>query len=198
MQLSGAQCVDDIDASFVVRKPNTIAAPESSFAEARAFDFVPRAKFLGIDPALKAAMAEAAKARMPKANNYGVPSTMPPDNPNKRVDVVSPAELQKRLEEAGNVKGVALCRCYKSSTFPYCDGAHTAHNKETGDNAGPLIIKKIDDKAVLESAASTKRDVPACACAGSCRANNYGVASNMPKVFQVRNVPSLRRQPRLP
>lgn len=28
--------------------------------------------------------------------------------------------------------------------FPYCDGAHTKHNEETGDNVGPLIIKKKD------------------------------------------------------
>jgi hypothetical protein len=26
--------------------------------------------------------------------------------------------------------------------FPYCDGSHTEHNKETGDNVGPLIIAK--------------------------------------------------------
>lgn len=24
--------------------------------------------------------------------------------------------------------------------FPYCDGAHGAHNKETGDNVGPICI----------------------------------------------------------
>ncbi|KAJ1403772.1 hypothetical protein B484DRAFT_225131, partial [Ochromonadaceae sp. CCMP2298] len=33
-------------------------------------------------------------------------------------------------------------RCWKSETFPYCDGSHVKHNKETGDNLGPLIIKK--------------------------------------------------------
>ena len=32
------------------------------------------------------------------------------------------------------------CRCWKSKKFPYCDGAHNAHNKKTGDNLGPLII----------------------------------------------------------
>lgn len=26
--------------------------------------------------------------------------------------------------------------------FPYCDGAHAKHNQETGDNVGPLIIKR--------------------------------------------------------
>uniref|UniRef100_A0A8C5C0M6 CDGSH iron-sulfur domain-containing protein 2 n=1 Tax=Gadus morhua TaxID=8049 RepID=A0A8C5C0M6_GADMO len=36
------------------------------------------------------------------------------------------------------------CRCWKSKKFPYCDGAHAKHNEETGDNVGPLIIKKRD------------------------------------------------------
>ncbi|KAM9357434.1 CDGSH iron-sulfur domain-containing protein 1 [Symphorus nematophorus] len=36
------------------------------------------------------------------------------------------------------------CRCWKSKKFPYCDGAHAKHNEETGDNVGPLIIKKKD------------------------------------------------------
>ena len=37
---------------------------------------------------------------------------------------------------------VAYCRCWRSEKFPYCDGAHAKHNKETGDNTGPLVIKK--------------------------------------------------------
>ncbi|KAM3842923.1 CDGSH iron-sulfur domain-containing protein 1-like [Diretmus argenteus] len=36
------------------------------------------------------------------------------------------------------------CRCWRSKKFPYCDGAHAKHNEETGDNVGPLIIKKKD------------------------------------------------------
>ncbi|XP_068181652.1 CDGSH iron-sulfur domain-containing protein 1 [Antennarius striatus] len=36
------------------------------------------------------------------------------------------------------------CRCWKSKKFPYCDGAHAKHNEETGDNVGPLIIKRKD------------------------------------------------------
>jgi hypothetical protein len=25
--------------------------------------------------------------------------------------------------------------------FPFCDGTHNTHNKETGDNIGPLVVK---------------------------------------------------------
>lgn len=44
------------------------------------------------------------------------------------------------IEDLGN-KSV-FCRCWRSKKFPYCDGAHTSHNKETGDNVGPLIVQK--------------------------------------------------------
>ena len=26
--------------------------------------------------------------------------------------------------------------------FPFCDGTHNAHNKLTGDNVGPVCLKK--------------------------------------------------------
>ncbi|KAL0400862.1 UNVERIFIED_CONTAM: CDGSH iron-sulfur domain-containing protein NEET [Sesamum latifolium] len=34
------------------------------------------------------------------------------------------------------------CRCWRSATFPLCDGSHVKHNKATGDNVGPLLLKK--------------------------------------------------------
>lgn len=49
------------------------------------------------------------------------------------------------VEDLGN-KSV-FCRCWKSKKFPYCDGAHAAHNKECGDNVGPLIIQKPNTQA---------------------------------------------------
>ena len=42
------------------------------------------------------------------------------------------------IENLGNK--TLFCRCWCSKTFPYCDGSHDAHNKETGDNVGPLTI----------------------------------------------------------
>jgi CDGSH-type Zn-finger protein len=46
--------------------------------------------------------------------------------------------VDEMVLEAG--KKVVLCRCWKSANFPYCDGAHVAHNKATGDNLGPAIM----------------------------------------------------------
>ncbi|KAK1174947.1 CDGSH iron-sulfur domain-containing protein 2A-like [Acipenser oxyrinchus oxyrinchus] len=34
------------------------------------------------------------------------------------------------------------CRCWRSKTFPVCDKSHIKHNELTGDNVGPLILKK--------------------------------------------------------
>ncbi|MEQ2241614.1 CDGSH iron-sulfur domain-containing protein 2A, partial [Ilyodon furcidens] len=34
------------------------------------------------------------------------------------------------------------CRCWRSKTFPVCDKSHLKHNELTGDNVGPLILKK--------------------------------------------------------
>ncbi|XP_063376893.1 CDGSH iron-sulfur domain-containing protein 2 homolog [Cydia fagiglandana] len=34
-----------------------------------------------------------------------------------------------------------LCRCWKTKNWPYCDGTHASHNKETGDNVGPAIVR---------------------------------------------------------
>uniref|UniRef100_A0A674ET65 CDGSH iron sulfur domain 1 n=1 Tax=Salmo trutta TaxID=8032 RepID=A0A674ET65_SALTR len=44
------------------------------------------------------------------------------------------------IEDLGD-KAV-YCRCWRSKKFPYCDGAHAKHNQETGDNVGPLIMKR--------------------------------------------------------
>ncbi|KAG1362344.1 CDGSH iron-sulfur domain-containing protein NEET [Cocos nucifera] len=52
----------------------------------------------------------------------------------KVVDSVVVAEISKPV--------TAYCRCWRSGTFPLCDGSHVKHNKATGDNVGPLLLKK--------------------------------------------------------
>ncbi len=43
-------------------------------------------------------------------------------------------------------KKVALCRCWKSKTFPKCDGSHRQHNKENNDNVGPVVVGNLNEK----------------------------------------------------
>lgn len=59
---------------------------------------------------------------------------------NQKIDLDSPkvATIDKLIESSSTKK--VYCRCWQSNTFPLCDGAHMAHNKETGDNVGPLIV----------------------------------------------------------
>jgi len=100
----------------------------------------------------------------PRANNYGVASNMPPDNPTKRADMLDVEDIKALLALNSSSGVVALCRCFKSAHFPLCDGSHNKHNAETGDNAGPLLIKNITGKPLAKPGP----------------ANHAGVPSNMP------------------
>uniref|UniRef100_A0A7S0ASB7 Iron-binding zinc finger CDGSH type domain-containing protein n=1 Tax=Minutocellus polymorphus TaxID=265543 RepID=A0A7S0ASB7_9STRA len=66
------------------------------------------------------------------------PSIMKSDP--KVVNICSLKDIEDSVLKSD--KGVvAYCRCWRSKTFPYCDGSHVKHNKSTGDNTGPLVIK---------------------------------------------------------
>jgi len=60
-------------------------------------------------------------------------------NPSIKKDVDKVVDMLK-VEDMP--KKAVFCRCWRSEKFPYCDGAHVKHNKETGDNVGPLIVEK--------------------------------------------------------
>lgn len=64
------------------------------------------------------------------------------DNP-KVVTKENIADIEDTMKKCG--KNNVYCRCWKSKKFPMCDGSHVKHNKETGDNVGPLIIEQKDD-----------------------------------------------------
>jgi CDGSH-type Zn-finger protein len=123
--------------------------------------------------------AQLASASPPRANNYNVASTMPPDNPSKVVSFFSAAELKAQVEEKGVV---SLCRCYKSATFPYCDGSHGGHNEACGDNAGPIVLKKLDKPEAERGLdkVPVADFTPTLTVGAPGRSNNYGVPSNMP------------------
>lgn len=44
------------------------------------------------------------------------------------------------------VKLDVLCFSFDSFQWPYCDGSHGTHNKECGDNLGPVVLKRNPDK----------------------------------------------------
>lgn len=63
-------------------------------------------------------------------------------------DIVNPSILKKNPKVVDTVEiediseKAVFCRCWRTKNWPYCDGAHGAHNKETGDNVGPIVIKR--------------------------------------------------------
>lgn len=88
----------------------------------------------------------------PRANNYGVISNTPNDSPSRRVDRIGLDTITKKVydNKGAKVGEVAFCRCYRSTTFPWCDGvSHHKHCSQTGDNIGPIIIQKANKKSCL-------------------------------------------------
>ncbi|RZF41502.1 hypothetical protein LSTR_LSTR000216 [Laodelphax striatellus] len=81
--------------------------------------------------------------------SYSVYKTVEPyTRPGAKKGQINPA-IKKDVDKVVDVQSIedigsqaAYCRCWRSKKFPYCDGAHGAHNKETGDNVGPLVINK--------------------------------------------------------
>ncbi|KAL3817826.1 hypothetical protein ACHAXA_002693 [Cyclostephanos tholiformis] len=57
---------------------------------------------------------------------------------NSKIELDSPKVATMDKLVPGDKK--VYCRCWLSGTFPLCDASHVAHNKDTGDNVGPLIV----------------------------------------------------------
>ncbi|XP_059372151.1 CDGSH iron-sulfur domain-containing protein 1 isoform X2 [Carassius carassius] len=94
----------------------------------------------GLIPGFKVSKVAAALSTF-LLTRYFSSQSSPKGRVNMSVNKDSPKVVHSfDMEDIGN-KAV-YCRCWRSKKFPYCDGAHTKHNEETGDNVGPLIIKK--------------------------------------------------------
>jgi CDGSH-type Zn-finger protein len=57
---------------------------------------------------------------------------------NQKIDLTNERVVHTVIVKSGH--RFVLCRCWKSNKFPYCDGSHKLHNKEFGDNIGPVVI----------------------------------------------------------
>ena len=62
---------------------------------------------------------------------------VPPGEPIKRVEIIDIEDITGEVAATGEVK---FCRCWRSASFPFCDGSHDGHNMETGDNTGPVVL----------------------------------------------------------
>ena len=67
---------------------------------------------------------------------------------NQYVGKPSHSERQPKITHAFDMEDLGdtavYCNCWRSKKFPLRDGAHTEHNKESGDNVGPLIIERTE------------------------------------------------------
>ncbi|XP_007890065.1 CDGSH iron-sulfur domain-containing protein 2 [Callorhinchus milii] len=61
---------------------------------------------------------------------------------NLKIQKENPKVVNEINIEDLHLTKAAYCRCWRSKTFPVCDGSHNKHNELTGDNVGPLIIRK--------------------------------------------------------
>ena len=57
---------------------------------------------------------------------------------NKKINLTSSKVVDTITVKPG--EKMFVCRCWQSTTFPLCDGSHSKHNKETGDNLGPAMV----------------------------------------------------------
>ncbi|OSX80893.1 hypothetical protein BU14_0031s0063 [Porphyra umbilicalis] len=84
--------------------------------------------------ALRPSAGSALSTRRPAAARpAALRMSTPPMNPDGEKE-------EKTTHELVTGAKIGLCRCYKSASFPICNGAHAGYNKKTGDKIGPIEV----------------------------------------------------------
>ncbi|CAG5126420.1 unnamed protein product [Candidula unifasciata] len=73
-----------------------------------------------------------------------------------KADIINPniKKTEEKVVDTMNVddikEDISFCRCWRSQEFPLCDGSHNEHNKKTGDNVGPMCLRKQQKKTFCD------------------------------------------------
>ncbi|XP_064614377.1 CDGSH iron-sulfur domain-containing protein 2 homolog B-like [Liolophura sinensis] len=103
----------------------------SGFSRLSATDWLSLVPFVGTVSLLVYVTVQAFNPNLRKQKN-----AINPDIQKDCPKVVHMADI----EDLGDK--VSYCRCWRSKKFPLCDGTHNKHNTETGDNVGPVVLKR--------------------------------------------------------
>ncbi|KAL2920553.1 CDGSH iron-sulfur domain-containing protein NEET [Bienertia sinuspersici] len=109
----------------------------SSISNINGFCYTNYPSFSSVEPNTKGFVTYPSTSQHKKRSFLVRAETVNPEirkSEEKVVDSVVVTELSKNI--------TPYCRCWRSGTFPMCDGSHVKHNKATGDNVGPLLLKK--------------------------------------------------------
>lgn len=117
------------------------------------------------------------------ANNYGLPSTVPPDNPTRRVDMVDLDEVLSKVKAGAKV---SLCRCYKSkkvrpfpTLFSSMALAYLRSANQTKAHAVAASGERFATVAAPDSVLTSRSALQFPYCDGSHVAHNEATGDNM-------------------